>query len=70
MQDLRIFVRVDNTTYSIIGSVDYPNGFQEEFPVLSANITNRVVTPTQTITITIAGPMQVNVTFLNPVEVC
>jgi hypothetical protein len=30
---------------------------------------NRVVSPTQITIITIAGLMQVNVTFLNPVEV-
>ena len=65
MQDLRVFVRVDNATYSIIGSVDFPT----QFAVLSANITNRVVTPTQIRTVTIAGSVQVNVTFLNPVEV-
>jgi hypothetical protein len=36
----------------------------------SVKIVNRVVTPTQIIFTTVAGPMQVNVTFMNPVEVC
>ena len=65
MQDLRIFVRVDNTTYSIIGLAHYPNSTEG----VSANITNRIISPTQITTIATAGPMQVNVTFLNPVEV-
>lgn len=34
-----------------------------------ATITNTVVTPTRTILTASAGPMQVNMTFLNPVEV-
>jgi hypothetical protein len=67
MQDLRIFVRVDNTTYSIIGLAHYPNSTEGDS--VSANITNRIISPTQIITIATAGPMQVNVTFLNPVEV-
>lgn len=35
----------------------------------SANITNTVVMPTQTILTAEAGPIQVNLTFINPVEV-
>jgi hypothetical protein len=38
--------------------------------LFSLKIMNRVVTPTQIIFTTVAGPMQVNVTFMNPVEVC
>ena len=34
-----------------------------------ANITNRVVTPTQITLIAQTGPMQINISFLNPVEV-
>ena len=67
MQDLRVFVRVDNTTYSIIGLAHYPNSTEGD--AVSANITDRVISPTQIITVATAGPMQVNVTFLNPVEV-
>jgi len=33
------------------------------------NTTNIVVTPTQTVVTAQAGPMQVNLTFLNPIEV-
>jgi hypothetical protein len=34
-----------------------------------ARIMNRVVTPTRIIFTMVAGPMQVNITFMNPVEV-
>lgn len=34
------------------------------------NLTDIVVTPTQTAVTAQAGPMQVNLTFLNPIEVC
>ena len=67
IQDLHIFARVDNTTYSIIGLARYPNSTKGDG--VSANITNRIISPTQIITVATAGPMQVNVTFLNPVEV-
>ena len=67
MQDLRVFVRVDNTTYSIVGLAHYPNSTEGDG--VSANITNRVISPTRIITVATAGPMQVNLTFLNPVEV-
>ncbi len=33
------------------------------------NLTNTVITPTQTVVTAQAGPMQVNLTFLNPIEV-
>jgi hypothetical protein len=36
----------------------------------AVNFTNVVFTPTQTVVIAQAGPMQVNLTFLNPIEVC
>ena len=63
-------VRVDSVAYCILGE-----GCNEWLPLLlppglyPTNVTNRVITPTQ-ITLTVeAGPMQVNVTFFNPVEV-
>jgi hypothetical protein len=37
--------------------------------IYSANVTNRVITPTQITLTAAAGPMHVNVTFFNPVEV-
>jgi len=73
-------VRVDSTTYCILGQFCnfYLSSLYESdriFQVIRAplyyptNVTNRVITPTQ-ITLTVeAGPMQVNVTFFNPVEV-
>ena len=60
-----VVVRVDNITYPLLG---YP------FPLLAplfniSNLTNTVITPTQTLLTTEAGPMQFNLTFLNPIEV-
>jgi hypothetical protein len=62
-QDLSIpvHVRVDNITYSFLGSSNIVNG--------SVNHTSMVITPTQTKLTAEAGPMQFNVTFLNPIEV-
>jgi len=70
-------VRVDSIAYCILGQVCHSYFIESLWkklptdPVLlyPTNVTNRVITPTQ-ITLTVeAGPMQVNVTFLNPVEV-
>jgi Domain of unknown function (DUF5127) len=61
-------VRVDGIAYSILGTpAEQLTGHQPN--VSDANVTNRVVTPTQITLIAQAGPMQVNVSFLNPVEV-
>ena len=63
-----IFVRVDGTAYSILG--EPANSFVGvQGNVSDANVTNRVVTPTQITLTAQAGPIEVNVTFLNPVEV-
>ena len=35
----------------------------------TVNVTDTVITPTQTVVAAQAGPMQVNLTFLNPIEV-
>lgn len=63
IQDLSIpvHVRVDNITYSFIGDSPSVNG--------SVNHTSMVITPTQTKLTAEAGPMQFNLTFLNPIEV-
>ena len=61
-------MRVDGTAYGILGT-SVKNLMELVGNVSNANITNRVVTPTQTTLTAQAGPMQVNVTFLNPVEV-
>ena len=55
-------VRVDGVTYSF---VDYGSQFFND----TVNLTNVVVTPTQTIVSAQAGPMHVNLTFLSPIEV-
>ncbi|KAI9433068.1 hypothetical protein H4582DRAFT_2082873 [Lactarius indigo] len=55
-----VHVRIDNITYSLLGASSSVNG--------SANLTNTVITPTQTKLTAQAGPMQFNLTFLNPIE--
>ncbi|KAI9434461.1 hypothetical protein H4582DRAFT_779038 [Lactarius indigo] len=58
--NLPVLVRVDNITYSLLG---YP------YPVNgTSNLTNTLISPTQTKLISQAGPMQFNLTFLNPIE--
>ena len=57
-----VLVRVDSLTYSFLGDETLVvNG--------TVNLTSVVVTPTQTMVVAQAGPMQVNLTFLNPIEV-
>ena len=58
-----VLVRVDDLTYSFLGFVspNFLNG--------TANFTSIAITPTQTMVSARAGPMQVNLTFLNPIEV-
>jgi hypothetical protein len=58
-----VLVRVDGLTYSFLGDVvlSILNG--------TVNLTSHTVTPTQTVVTGQAGPMQVNLTFLNPIEV-
>ncbi|KAH9021522.1 hypothetical protein EDB85DRAFT_2000582 [Lactarius pseudohatsudake] len=56
-----VHVRVDNITYSFLGGSPRVNG--------RVNLTNTVITPTQTKLTAQAGPMQFNLTFLNPIEV-
>jgi hypothetical protein len=56
-----VHVRVDNITYSFLGDSGGANG--------SVNLTSMVISPTQTKLAAKAGPMQFNLTFLNPIEV-
>jgi len=74
MRKWRVSVRVDGSLYIILGSsmglvLRDLNNSTEYRGIPSANITNTVVMPTQTILTAEAGPMQVNLTFMNPVEV-
>ena len=54
-------VRIDNTTYRWLGQASGPN---------STTLTDTTITPTQTIWTIRAGPMDLTVTFLTPIEVC
>jgi hypothetical protein len=56
-------VRVDNLTYLFLGDVD-PNLING-----TVNETNVMASPSSTILTGQAGPMQVSLTFLNPIEV-
>jgi hypothetical protein len=58
-----VLIRVDGLTYSFLGNV-LPNLYNG-----TANFTSIAITPTQTVLTARAGPMQVNLTFLNPIEV-
>jgi Domain of unknown function (DUF5127) len=58
-----VLVRVDGLTYSFLGDV-LPNLYNG-----TVNFTSIAITPTQTVFTARAGPMQVNLTFLNPIEV-
>jgi hypothetical protein len=60
-------VRVDGTAYSILGRAIY--NFATQPNISDAGVSNRVLTPTQVTLTAQAGPMQINVSFLNPVEV-
>ena len=59
-----VLIRVDDLSYSFLGNtlLSLYNGM--------VNFISIAITPMQTVVITQAGPMQVNFTFLNPIEVC
>ncbi|KAI0278710.1 hypothetical protein BGY98DRAFT_1186437 [Russula aff. rugulosa BPL654] len=57
-----VLVRVDGLTYSFLGAV-LPDLYN-----FTVNSTSIAITPTQTVVTARAGPMQVNLTFLNPIE--
>jgi hypothetical protein len=61
-----VLVRVDNVTYSFLGDVD-PNLVNG---TVNLNSTYYAIGSTYTLLSGHAGPMQVNLTFLSPVEVC
>jgi hypothetical protein len=61
-----VLVRVDGLTYSFLGDVD-PNLVNG---TVNLNSTFFAIGPTHTVLSGHAGPMQVNLTFLNPIEVC
>jgi hypothetical protein len=77
MRDWDVLMRVDGTSYMILGSSVYPTGNSSAGNLTSllptnfalASVKNTVVTPTQIILTAVAGPMQVNLTILNPIEV-
>ena len=52
-------IRVDNVTYAWLGGGRGPN-----FSI----VTNVLITPTRSIYVMEAGPMNVTVTFLSPIE--
>jgi hypothetical protein len=56
-----VLVRVDAITYLFLGYANTIN--------VTVNLTNTLITPTQTKLIADAGNMQFNLTFLNPIEV-
>ncbi|KAH8980361.1 hypothetical protein EDB86DRAFT_3052194 [Lactarius hatsudake] len=58
--NLVVLVRVDNSTYLFLGNASTVN--------TTVNLTTVVISPTQTKLIAEAGPMQINLTFLNPIE--
>ncbi|KAH9180830.1 hypothetical protein EDB89DRAFT_1840505 [Lactarius sanguifluus] len=58
--NLVVLVRVDNSTYLFLGNASTVN--------TTVNLTNVAVSPTQTKLTAEAGPMQINLTFLNPIE--
>lgn len=60
-----VLVRIDGLTYAFLGDVPGVSASLNG----TANVTDTVITPTQTLVVTQAGPMQVNLTFLNPIEV-
>ncbi|KAH9063195.1 hypothetical protein EDB87DRAFT_1558516 [Lactarius vividus] len=60
-----VLVRIDGLTYSFLGGV--PGNAVASVNV-TVNITETVITPTQTVISAQAGPMEFNLTFLNPIE--
>ncbi|KAH9027610.1 hypothetical protein EDB85DRAFT_2091839 [Lactarius pseudohatsudake] len=58
--NLVVLVRVDSITYLFLGNASTVN--------TTVNLNNVVVSPTQTKLIAEAGPMQIILTFLNPIE--
>jgi hypothetical protein len=57
---MSVLVRVDNLTYSVLGL---------QSPLRSVLLNDTAVSPTQTKFTIEVGPMQINLTYLNPIEV-
>ena len=57
-------IRVDNISYSWLGA-----GAPQSNPNVTTPVTNVQITPTRSIYVMTAGPMNVTVTFLSPIEV-
>ncbi|KAH9040733.1 hypothetical protein EDB85DRAFT_1858640 [Lactarius pseudohatsudake] len=60
--DLVVLVRVDNTTFTFLG-----DGVSDP-ALIGVHLSNAVISPTQTVLTAEAGPVQINLTFLNPIE--
>ena len=58
-----VVFRVDGLAYSFLGDV------LSSSHNATVNFTSIAITPTQAVVTAQAGPMQVNLTFLNPIEV-
>lgn len=58
---MTVVARVDNISYLLLG-------YQDRI-FNTSNLTNMVVTPTRTQLTAVAGLMQFNLSFLNPIEV-
>ena len=56
-------IRVDNTSYAWLGNDTAQSGLNV------STVTNVQITPTRSIYVMRAGPMNVTVTFLSPIEV-
>ncbi|KAK1219797.1 hypothetical protein PQX77_017461 [Marasmius sp. AFHP31] len=66
------FIRVDEDVYEWIGATMEVPGFEFNLPPGktsgTATFKNLIITPTRTVYVMSAGPVQFNVTFLSPVE--
>ncbi|KAH8977286.1 hypothetical protein EDB86DRAFT_3167651 [Lactarius hatsudake] len=60
-----VLLRIDGSTYSFMEDDLASPGLARKD---SVNVTDTIITPTQTLVAARAGPMQVNFTFLNPIE--
>ncbi|KAH9027085.1 hypothetical protein EDB85DRAFT_1868559 [Lactarius pseudohatsudake] len=60
--DINVHVRVDNKTFVLLGYTAFESWLTQ------ANVTSVVVSPTQSTLSAKAGHMQINLTFLNPIE--
>lgn len=59
------YIRVDGTTYTLWGQDNLPKSVD----INQSSLVTTELTPTRTIQVMKAGPMNVTVTFLSPVDV-